>query len=164
MSFKILRERKPSCSATGMILTIFLALLLLGTAVAFAWLLLTDRGDNYLLGTLLAVEFLLAGAAILVFHRPERTFKDKYGGSFSILYSQQNGNGLLPVGNEQTEPLAIVSVDSAGNLSTFSPELLSWNDPAFDNFTFGNAKHQYYETICGGSGAGGTPPKTELIP
>jgi 5-oxoprolinase (ATP-hydrolysing) len=23
-----------------------------------------------------------------------------------------------------------------------------------NNFTFGNAKHQYYETICGGSGAG----------
>ena len=24
-----------------------------------------------------------------------------------------------------------------------------------NNFTFGNADHQYYETICGGSGAGG---------
>src|SRR6202035_1817267 len=23
-----------------------------------------------------------------------------------------------------------------------------------NNFTFGNAEHQYYETICGGSGAG----------
>src|SRR3546814_3877494 len=23
-----------------------------------------------------------------------------------------------------------------------------------NNFTFGNARHQYYETICGGSGAG----------
>jgi 5-oxoprolinase (ATP-hydrolysing) len=25
-----------------------------------------------------------------------------------------------------------------------------------NNFTFGNAQHQYYETICGGSGAGAT--------
>ena len=29
-----------------------------------------------------------------------------------------------------------------------------------NNFTFGNADHQYYETICGGSGAvGGRQPK-----
>lgn len=59
-----------------MILTIFLALLLLGTAVAFAWLLLTGRGDSYLLGTLLAMEFLLAGAAILCYARSFAAFRE----------------------------------------------------------------------------------------
>ena len=33
-----------------------------------------------------------------------------------------------------------------------------------NNLTFGNARHQYYETICGGAGAGadfdGRPPST----
>jgi len=28
------------------------------------------------------------------------------------------------------------------------------SQPTMNNFTFGNAKHQYYETISGGSGAG----------
>jgi len=37
-----------------------------------------------------------------------------------------------------------------------------------NNFTFGNGRYQYYETICGGSGAGadfdGTECKLTLIP
>jgi 5-oxoprolinase (ATP-hydrolysing) len=32
-----------------------------------------------------------------------------------------------------------------------------------NNFTFGNARHQYYETICGGSGAGDTFDGTDAV-
>jgi len=32
-----------------------------------------------------------------------------------------------------------------------------------NNFTFGNAEHQYYETICGGSGAGPDHPGTAAV-
>ncbi len=32
-----------------------------------------------------------------------------------------------------------------------------------NNFTFGNARHQYYETICGGSGAGPNHPGTSAV-
>jgi 5-oxoprolinase (ATP-hydrolysing) len=32
-----------------------------------------------------------------------------------------------------------------------------------NNFTFGNAAHQYYETICGGSGAGPDHPGTDAV-
>ncbi|MBD3881864.1 hydantoinase B/oxoprolinase family protein [Phormidium tenue FACHB-886] len=32
-----------------------------------------------------------------------------------------------------------------------------------NNFTFGNQRHQYYETICGGSGAGATFPGTDAV-
>lgn len=32
-----------------------------------------------------------------------------------------------------------------------------------NNFTFGNEKHQYYETICGGSGAGATFDGTDAV-
>ena len=32
-----------------------------------------------------------------------------------------------------------------------------------NNFTFGNASHQYYETICGGSGAGPDHPGTDAV-
>jgi uncharacterized protein len=40
--------------------------------------------------------------------------------------------------NHQVEPLAIVSVDSAGNISTFSPELLGIANEDYANFAFGN--------------------------
>jgi 5-oxoprolinase (ATP-hydrolysing) len=33
--------------------------------------------------------------------------------------------------------------------------LMAGSQPTMNNFTFGNARHQYYETISGGSGAGG---------
>jgi 5-oxoprolinase (ATP-hydrolysing) len=33
--------------------------------------------------------------------------------------------------------------------------VMAGGQPTMNNFTFGNAKHQYYETISGGSGAGG---------
>ncbi|MCR9256290.1 MAG: hydantoinase B/oxoprolinase family protein [Alphaproteobacteria bacterium] len=32
-----------------------------------------------------------------------------------------------------------------------------------NNFTYGNARHQYYETICGGSGAGASHPGTSAV-
>jgi uncharacterized protein len=40
--------------------------------------------------------------------------------------------------NKQALPLAIVSVDHSGNISTFSPELLGINIGYFSDFTFGN--------------------------
>jgi uncharacterized protein len=40
--------------------------------------------------------------------------------------------------NHQVEPLAIVSVDSVGNISTFSPELLGVAHRDYANFVFGN--------------------------
>jgi uncharacterized protein len=40
--------------------------------------------------------------------------------------------------NHQVEPLAIVSVDKEGNISTFSPELLGVGHPAYGSFLFGN--------------------------
>ena len=61
-------------------------------ALTVIWALLVARKTTPVFAALL-----LAGVAILVFHRPERTFKDKYGGSFNILYSQQSGIGLLQV-------------------------------------------------------------------
>jgi uncharacterized protein len=40
--------------------------------------------------------------------------------------------------NSQVAPLAIISVDWRGNLSSFSPELLGVKTPAYGDFTFGN--------------------------
>jgi uncharacterized protein len=40
--------------------------------------------------------------------------------------------------NQLVEPFAITSMDWAGNLSTFSPELLGLKNPAYDDFIIGN--------------------------
>jgi uncharacterized protein len=44
----------------------------------------------------------------------------------------------VPFRNQLTEPFAITSMDWAGNISTFSPELLGLKDPAYDDFLLGN--------------------------
>ena len=76
MSFEVLRESSPSCSVTGMLLTIILSLLLLSVGIVFAFLLITGRGNDYLLGTLLAVEFLLAGLALVLYARVFVVFRE----------------------------------------------------------------------------------------
>jgi uncharacterized protein len=53
-----------------------------------------------------------------------------------------------PLSNQQAEPMSIVSVDVAGNLSTFSPELLGMEHAAYGSFTFGNVITDDFETIA----------------
>jgi hypothetical protein len=76
MSTDVLSEKRPTYSTAAMAAIIVLAVLLLGTAIAFVVLLLSGRGGNYLLGTLLALEFLFAGAAVLLFARSFLAFRE----------------------------------------------------------------------------------------
>jgi len=41
--------------------------------------------------------------------------------------------------------------------------VLAGSQGTMNNFTFGNDRYQYYETICGGSGAGATFPGTDAV-
>jgi 5-oxoprolinase (ATP-hydrolysing) len=41
--------------------------------------------------------------------------------------------------------------------------IMAASQGTMNNFTFGNAKYQYYETICGGSGAGNNFPGTDAV-
>ena len=70
-------------------------------------------------------------------------------------------NVIIPEGS-MLNPLPPASV-VAGNVETSSCitnalygalGVMASSQPTMNNFTFGNAKHQYYETISGGSGAG----------
>jgi hypothetical protein len=69
MSFVIIRERKPLYPKAAAIAVLVLAILLLGTGAAFAYLLITGEGSDYLMGTLLAFEFLIAGVELVLFAR-----------------------------------------------------------------------------------------------
>ncbi|HLE41355.1 MAG TPA: hypothetical protein VI956_07605 [Nitrospirota bacterium] len=76
MSFEIIKERKPAYSKAAMIAVLILSILLLGTAVAFAYLLITGKGKDYLLATLLAFKFLIAGVEIVLFARYFISFRE----------------------------------------------------------------------------------------
>jgi len=76
MSFEVLREKKPSCSTLAMLLITVLAMLLLGMALLFAYLLLSGRGSDYEMGTLLAFEFLVAGVILMLYAKSFVAFRE----------------------------------------------------------------------------------------
>jgi uncharacterized protein len=49
--------------------------------------------------------------------------------------------------NIQVEPLGMLNVDSHGNVSSFSPELLGLRNPAYDDFLLGNILRDSLATI-----------------
>ena len=69
MSFEIIQEKRPAYSKTAMIAIIILSILLLGACSAFAYFMVSGLGNDYLWGTLLAFEFLMAGIEIVLFAR-----------------------------------------------------------------------------------------------
>jgi hypothetical protein len=76
MSFEVIQERKPSYSVVAMVVVIALSLVLLGMGIVFAYLLISGKGNNYLLGTLLAFEFLIAGIEVVLFARYFIAFRE----------------------------------------------------------------------------------------
>lgn len=76
MSFEILEVKEPSYPRAAMVAVLSLAVLLLGAGAAFAYLLITGTGSDYLLGTLLASEFLLTGLEIVLFARYFISFRE----------------------------------------------------------------------------------------
>ncbi len=69
MSFEIIQERKPGYPLAAVIAVLILAVLLAGAGTVFFYLLVTGEGSDYILGTLLAAEFLIAGIEIVLFSR-----------------------------------------------------------------------------------------------
>ena len=53
-----------------------------------------------------------------------------------------------PFRNQLVEPFAITSMDWAGNISTFSPELLGLKNPAYQNFILGNINRDALADLC----------------
>jgi len=60
---------------------------------------------------------------------------------------QRIESAQMRIQTDTNTPIAILSFDYEGNISTFSPELLSSTHPAYSNFTFGNVFHITLEDI-----------------
>ena len=65
-------------------------------------------------------------------------------------------DGLIPrifrpeeaqVGNDQVEPFAMLNVDSRGNVSSFSPELLGYKNDRYNDFIVGNVHRHTLEQM-----------------
>jgi hypothetical protein len=76
MGIEVIQEKRPSYSAAAMVAIVVLAVALLSMGGAFAYLLISGKGDNYLLGTLLAFEFLCAGLEVVLYSRFFVTFRE----------------------------------------------------------------------------------------
>ena len=76
MSFEVIHEKKPSYSPLAMVAVIVLSVLLLGLSVVFAYLLISGKGNNYILGTLLAFGFLIGGIEVVLFARYFIAFRE----------------------------------------------------------------------------------------
>jgi hypothetical protein len=76
MSFEIIQTKSPAYPKAAVIAVLILSILLLGAGVAFAYLLISGQGSDYLWGTLLAFEFLILGIEIVLFARYFVTFRE----------------------------------------------------------------------------------------
>ncbi len=75
MGFETVEQKKASYSPVAAAVIVVLAVMLLTMAGAFAYFLISGKGNDYLLGTLLAFEFLLMGIEIVLFARYFITFR-----------------------------------------------------------------------------------------
>jgi uncharacterized protein len=91
-------------------------------------------------------EALYRAFLVRMFERATQQRKNMIIREFEIpfLFIQGYGHGI---NNPQTDPFGIISVDSDGNMSTFSPEMLGLEHKAYDSFSFGNILADDFETI-----------------
>lgn len=69
MGFEVIHEEKPSYSGGAMTAIVLLSIILLGIGVIFAYLLISGKGNDYIMGTLLSLEFLIAGVDVVLYAR-----------------------------------------------------------------------------------------------
>ncbi len=67
MGFEVIHEKKPTDSGGAMIAIILLSIILLAIGIVFAYLMISDRGNDYIMGTLISLEFLIAGIEVVLF-------------------------------------------------------------------------------------------------
>ncbi len=76
MGFEVIKERRPSYSKSAAAVIVVLSMILLGIGVAFAYLFISGEGNDYIMGTLLAAEFLVAGIEVILYARYFIAFRE----------------------------------------------------------------------------------------
>lgn len=76
MGFEVIHEKKPSYSGGAIVVILLLSIILLGSGIVFAYLLISGRGNDYIMGTLIALQFLIAGIEVIIFARYFISFRE----------------------------------------------------------------------------------------
>jgi len=76
VGYRVIGQKKPSYSVFAMLVIALLAVVLLGMAAAFAYLMISGKGNDYVLGMLLAFEFLVAGVEVVIYARYFMGFRE----------------------------------------------------------------------------------------
>ena len=76
MGFEVIHEKKPSYAVGAVVVILLLSIVLLGTGIVFAYLLISGKGNDYIMGTLIALQFLIAGIDVIIFARYFISFRE----------------------------------------------------------------------------------------
>ncbi len=67
MGFEVITNKKPTYSGVAGGIIVVLSVVSLGISVAFAYLFITGKGNNFLYGTMLSTEFLVVGVILALY-------------------------------------------------------------------------------------------------
>lgn len=76
MGFEIIHSKKPSYSIVAAGAIVILSILSLCISVVFAYLFITGKGDNFIMGTMLSLEFLVAGLILIIYLKYFLVFRE----------------------------------------------------------------------------------------
>lgn len=67
MGFEIINSKKPSYSMAAAGAIVLLSIISLCISVLFAYMFITGKGNNFIYGTMLSLEFLMAGIILALY-------------------------------------------------------------------------------------------------
>ncbi|MGB9735221.1 MAG: hypothetical protein ACPL1H_03215 [bacterium] len=67
MGFEVIEIKKPSYAIWVTITIVILSLVSLGISVVFAYLFITGKGNNFIYGTILSINFLITGVILVLY-------------------------------------------------------------------------------------------------
>ncbi|MGC8578771.1 MAG: hypothetical protein ACP5QW_00145 [bacterium] len=67
MGFEVIEVKKPSYAIWVTITIVILSLASLGISVVFAYLFITGKGNNFIYGTILSINFLITGVILVLY-------------------------------------------------------------------------------------------------
>ena len=76
MGFEVIHSKKPSYSMAAAGGIVLLSILSLCISALFAYLFITGRGDNLVMGTMVSAEFLIAAVVITLYLRYFLEFRE----------------------------------------------------------------------------------------
>ncbi len=76
MGFEVINSKRPSYAMAAAVAITLLSVLSLCISVLFAYLFITGKGNNLIMGTMVSAEFLIAAAVVTLYIRYFLEFRE----------------------------------------------------------------------------------------